>query len=159
MMTIFRSWRCLSRRHFARISISDMLGLSSMNSGASLSSPIVRAILVQSDSSSRPWRSFCSGILASALSIRMVISVRLISRLKITDVSLWRIDAERGMSGPIVAVPPAGRAVVAERRGAGDAQPHRGLTDRRAGRQDDHLTWMQPVGQPVRVGEAGRDSD
>ena len=35
MMTRRRSWRCLSRRHFARISIIVMLGESSMNSGAS----------------------------------------------------------------------------------------------------------------------------
>ncbi len=110
MITSLRSCRCLSRRHFARISISDMFGESSMNSGASVSSPIVRAIFVQSLSSSLPWRSFCNGIRASAESNRMVISVRLISRLKMTEVMPCLIDAARAMSRPSVDFPMAGLA-------------------------------------------------
>ena len=83
-MTIFRSCRCLSRRHLARISIIDMFGESSMNNGASTTSLIRRASRVQSSSPICPVRMLCSGTRASADSSRMVISLRLISRLNIT---------------------------------------------------------------------------
>ena len=85
MMTSLRSWRCLRRRHLARISIIDMFGESSMNSGASTTSLIRRASRVQSSSLIWPVRMVCSGTLASADSSRMVISLRPISRLKITQ--------------------------------------------------------------------------
>ena len=95
MTTSRRSCRCLSRRHLARISIIDMFGLSSMNSGASETSPIVRASWFQSSRRSWPERMLCSGTLASAESRRMVISLRPISREKITDVSPCLMDADR----------------------------------------------------------------
>ena len=82
MITIRRSCRCLRRRHLARISIIDMFGESSMNSGASTTSLIRRASRVQSSSPIWPVRIACSGTRASADSSRMVISFRLISRLK-----------------------------------------------------------------------------
>ena len=79
MMTSLRLCRCLSRRHLARISISDMFGESSMYSGASETSPIVRASFCQSSSRIVPLRMCCNWIDASALSRRIVISLRLIS--------------------------------------------------------------------------------
>ena len=73
-----------------------------MNSGASLTSPIVAASRVQSSSRIVPLRMFCSGIRASAESSRMVISLRPISRLKMTvDILCW-IAAVRAMSSPRV---------------------------------------------------------
>ena len=82
----------------ARISIIDMLGESSMNSGASTTSLIRRASLVQSSSPSWPVRIACSGTRASAESSRMVISLRLISRLNITVASRCLIAAARARS-------------------------------------------------------------
>ncbi len=94
MMTRRRSWRCLSRRHLARISIIDMFGESSMNSGESATSLIRRASRVQSSSPSWPVRMACRATRDSADSSRMVISLRLISRLKITVVRpLWTAAA------------------------------------------------------------------
>ena len=102
-MTISRrSWRCLSRRAFARISIIVRLGESSMNSGASDTSPILRTSLFQSSSLIVPLRMWLSGMRASADSSRMVISVRLISSEKITLVRPCLIDAARAMSRPRV---------------------------------------------------------
>ena len=60
--------------------MSDMLGESSMNSGALDSSPASRAIFCQSESFRVPLRRSCSWIEASADRMRMVISERLISR-------------------------------------------------------------------------------
>ena len=102
MITSLRSCRCLSRRHLARISIIDMFGESSMNSGASETSPIRRASRVQSSSVSLPERMWCSGTRASADSSRMVISLRLISREKIAVASLCLIDADRAKSSASV---------------------------------------------------------
>ena len=62
-----------------------------------------------------------------------MISVRLISRLKMTEVSPCLIDADRAMSSP------SGR-----------------LADSRARGEDDHLAGVQSVGQPVEIGETGR---
>ena len=65
-----------------------------MNSGAALTSPILRASLFQSSSLMWPLRMWLSGIFASADSSRMVISVRVISRLKITEAwLLWMLAA------------------------------------------------------------------
>ncbi len=102
MTTSLRSWRCLSRRHLARISIIDMFGESSMNSGALDTSPIRRASRVQSSSVSLPVRMWCSATRASADSSRMVISVRLISREKTQVAMLCLIAADRAMSSPSV---------------------------------------------------------
>ena len=56
-MTIsLRSWRCLSRRALARISIIVMLGLSSMNIGALETWPIFGTSLFQSSSVISPLR-------------------------------------------------------------------------------------------------------
>ena len=98
MITRRRSCRCLRRRHFARISIIDMFGESSMNSGASTTSLIRRASRVQSSSLIWPVRIECSGTRASAESSRMVISLRLISRLKITEVRPALTEAARARS-------------------------------------------------------------
>ena len=98
-MTISRrSWRCLSRRALARISIIVMLGESSMNIGAEETSPILRASLDQSSSFILPLRMWLSGTFASADSSRMVISERVISRLKKQLVRLLWIDAARHRS-------------------------------------------------------------
>ena len=98
MMTSFRSCRCLRRRHLALISISDMFGESSMNSGASATSLIRRASLAQSSSLIWPVRITCIGTRASADSSRIVISLRPISRLNTTVGSLCLIVAERAKS-------------------------------------------------------------
>ena len=63
----------------------------------------------------------------------MVISERVISRLK----------------------KHAGQVVV-DRRGPAEVEGERGLPDRGARRDDDHLAGVQAVGQVVEVGEAGR---
>ena len=110
MMTSLRSLRCLSRRHFARISIIDMLGESSMKSGALDTSPIRRASRVQSSSVSRPVRMWCKGTRASAESRRMVISLRLISSEKMQVAMLFLMAALRATSNPSVDFPTAGRA-------------------------------------------------
>ena len=110
MTTSLRLSRCLSRRHFARISISDMFGESSMNSGASDTRPIVDARRVQSSSRIVPLRMCCSWIPASADSSRMVISVLLISSEKITEARLCLMEALRTMSKPRVDFPIAGLA-------------------------------------------------
>ena len=73
-----------------------------MNSGASEILPMVAAILAQSSSPIWPLRSFCRCTRASAESRRMVISLRLISSEKTTDVMLCLIDADRAMSMPMV---------------------------------------------------------
>ena len=100
----------MSRRAFARISIIVRFGESSMNSGASDTSPILRASLAQSSSLILPLRMWCSGTFASADKSRMVISVRLISSEKMHDVNPCLIDADRARSKPSVLFPIAGRA-------------------------------------------------
>ena len=102
MMISRRSWRCLSRRALARISIIVMFGLSSMNSGAEETSPILRASFCQSSSVMWPLRMWLSGIFASADSSRMVISLRVISRLKMTEAWLWWMLAARHRSSASV---------------------------------------------------------
>ena len=102
MITSLRSFRCFIRRHLALISIIDMFGESSMNSGASTTSLIRRASRVQSSSPSCPVRMECSGTLASADSSRMVISLRLISRLKIAAVRPCLIEQARARSSASV---------------------------------------------------------
>ena len=97
-MTNFRSCRCFSRRHLARISIIDMFGESSMNSGASATSLIRRASRAQSSSFIWPVRIVCSGTRASADSRRMVISFRPISRLNSTVAMPCRMAAARAKS-------------------------------------------------------------
>ena len=92
----------MSRRALARISIMVRFGESSMNSGASETSPILRTSLFQSSSLILPLRMWLSGIRASADSSRMVISVRLISSEKMQLVSPCLIDADRAMSSPSV---------------------------------------------------------
>ena len=69
-----------------------------MNSGASTTSLIRRASRVQSSSLSWPVRIACSGTRASADSRRMVISLRLISRLNNTEVMPAFTDAALAMS-------------------------------------------------------------
>ena len=71
-----------------------------MNSGASLTAPILRASLVQSASLIVPERMWCSGTCASAESRRMTISLRLISREKMTLARPCLMDAARAMSTP-----------------------------------------------------------
>ena len=107
-----------------------------MNSGAAEILPIVAASFCQSSSRIWPLRMFCSGTRASADSRRMVISLRLISREKITEVRPCLIDADRAMSSASVDLPMAGRAA-----------------------SDDHLARVQAVGEPVEVGEAGGHAD
>ena len=58
--------------------------------------------MVQSSSLIVPLRMWCSGIRASADSSRMVISLRLISREKITLVMRCLIAADRQKSSPRV---------------------------------------------------------
>ena len=96
----------------ARISISDMFGESSMNSGASTTSLIRRASLVQSSSPIWPVRIACNGTRDSAESSRMVISLRLISRLNMTVVSPCFSDAARARSKASVDFPMAGLAAI-----------------------------------------------
>ena len=124
MTTMRRSWRCLRRRHFDRISIIDMLGESSMKSGASATSLIRRASLAQSSSLIWPVRIVCNDTLASADSSRMVISFRPISRLKNAVLSPFLMAAERAKSRARVDLPGA-----------------------RPGRDDDHLAGVQAIGQ------------
>ena len=81
-----------------------------MNSGAWDSLPMVEASFCQSSSRIMPLRMFCKDTCASAASMRMVISLRLISREKSTDVSPCLIDAERRKSTASVLFPIAGRA-------------------------------------------------
>src|SRR4051794_41957427 len=85
-----------------------MLGESSMNSGEDETSPILRARRVQSSSFMLPLRMWFSGIFASAESSRMVISLRVISREKITLAMLWGIDADRQKTRPSVDFPHPG---------------------------------------------------
>ena len=94
----------------ARISIIVMLGESSMNSGAEDTSAILRASRDQSSSFIWPLRMWLSGTRASADSSRMVISERVISRLKKQLAMLLWIDAARQKSRPSVDFPIAGRA-------------------------------------------------
>ncbi len=69
-----------------------------MNTGAEETSPILRASLAQSSSLMLPLRMWLSGTFASAESRRIVISERVISRLKNTLVRLFWIDAARHRS-------------------------------------------------------------
>ena len=102
MMTNFRSCRCFSRRHLALISISDMFGESSMNSGASATSLIRRASRAQSSSFICPVRIVLRGTRASADSSRIVISFRPISRLNSTVAMLCLMAAARAKSSASV---------------------------------------------------------
>src|SRR3990170_2784463 len=70
-----------------------MFGESSMKSGASLTSPMRRASFVQSSSESCPERRWCSGTRASAERSLIVISILLISRLKMVEVDEASRDA------------------------------------------------------------------
>ena len=79
-----------------------MFGESSMNSGASLTTPILLASLPQSASLIVPERMWCRGTCASADSRRMTISLRLISREKMTLARPCLMDAARAMSTPSV---------------------------------------------------------
>ena len=79
-----------------------MFGESSTNNGASCRTPCRDAILRHSGSCILPERMLPSGTWASALSRRMTISLRLISRLKMTLARPCAIDAERAMSRPRV---------------------------------------------------------
>ena len=88
-----RLWRCLRRRAFARISMSERFAESSINKGASEISPIRFASRPHSSSEREPERMLLSPTRASAESMRIVISERLISSEKITDVSPFLIDA------------------------------------------------------------------
>src|SRR6478672_2639488 len=87
-----------------------MLGLSSMNIGAPETCPIFGPSLFQSSSVIGPLRMLFSGILASADSRRIVISLLDISRLKKQLVRLLWIDAARQKSSASVDLPTAGRA-------------------------------------------------
>ena len=98
MMTNLRSFRCFSRRHLDLISISDMFGESSMNSGASATSLIRRASRAQSSSFICPVRIVLNGTRASADSSRIVISLRPISRLNSTVVMPFLMAAARAKS-------------------------------------------------------------
>ena len=70
----------------------------------------MRASLAQSSSFIWPLRMWLSGTFASAESSRMVISERVISRLKKQLVRLLWIDAARHRSRASVDLPMAGRA-------------------------------------------------
>ena len=80
-----------------------------MNIGADDTSAILRASRDQSSSFIWPLRMWLSGTLASAESRRIVISERVISRLKKQLARLLWIDAARQMSRPRVDFPMAGR--------------------------------------------------
>src|ERR687893_355891 len=123
-MISLRSWRCLSRRAFARISINVRLGESSMNSGASLISLMRRAMRVQSSSLIRPARMSASRIRASADSSRMTISDLLISRENTTLVRPCFTEHDLAKSSPSVLFPSPGRAAT---RSDGVDLVHRGL--------------------------------
>ena len=82
----FKLWRCFRRRAFARISIMERFGESSINKGASEISPIRRARRDHSSSESVPARMLFKPTRASAESIRIVISDLDISREKMTEV-------------------------------------------------------------------------
>ena len=69
-----------------------------MNIGASETWPILADTRFQSWSFIRPPRMCDSGTPASADSSRMVISIWLISRLKMTELSPFLIDAARARS-------------------------------------------------------------
>ena len=97
-----RSWRCLSRRALARISIIVMFGESSMNSGLVVSSAIFGASRFQSSSRMLPLRMWLRGIFASAASSRITISERVISRLKNALARLLWTDAARHRSSASV---------------------------------------------------------
>jgi len=109
-MISLSSWRCLSRRALARISVIVMFGESSMNNGASLISPIRRASFDQWPSLIPPARILASGMPASAESSRMTISLRLISREKMTLPMPCLMEQDRTQSRPSVDFPTPGRA-------------------------------------------------
>ena len=81
-----------------------------MNIGASETWPIFVATRAQSSSLILPPRMWESGIDASADSSRMVISIWLISREKITEDRPCLIEAERARSSASVDLPQPGRA-------------------------------------------------
>jgi len=86
------------------------LGESSMYSGAEETSPVLRAIRVQSSSPIWPLRMWCSGTWASAEISRITISVLVISKLKNAVHRPFLIDAARAKSRPRVDFPMPGRA-------------------------------------------------
>ena len=92
--------------------MSDMLGLSSMNSGLSEILPMIRASLFHWSWLFRPLRRSWSWMVASADRMRMVISVRLISSENTAVAMLCLIAAARAMSMPRVDLPTAGRAAM-----------------------------------------------
>ncbi len=112
MTTSERLLRCLRRRHFARISIIDRFGESSMYSGAAETSGMRRARRVQSSSVIVPERMWCSATRASADSRRIAISLRPISREKITLGRLLLMEQARAKSSASVDLPMAGRAAM-----------------------------------------------
>src|SRR4029078_13448084 len=87
-----------------------MFGESSMNSGALETSAILRASFCQSSSFIWRLRMWLSGTFASAESSRLVISERVISRLKKQLLMLLAIEAARHRSSARVDLPMAGRA-------------------------------------------------
>ena len=105
-----------------------------MNSGADSTWPIFCATRCQSSSFIRPPRMWPSGTLASADSSRMVISIWLISRLKMAEVRPCLIEA-----------------------GAGQVEGQGRLAAAGSGGDDHELAGVQAVGQLVEVSEAGRD--
>ncbi len=116
----------------ARISIIVMLGESSMNIGAEETSAILRASRDQSSSFIWPLRMWLSGTRASADSSRMVISERVISRLKKQLARLLWIERRAAD------VEAEGRVVRRDHRRAGEVQvvvvvdldaPHRDARD------------------------------
>ncbi|MNI77102.1 hypothetical protein D3C73_1333750 [compost metagenome] len=90
----------------------DMLGLSSMNSGASFMRPMVVAILDHCSSLMVPLRRSCRPIVASAERRRMAISFRPISKENMTVARLFLMAAERAKSNAKVDLPTAGRAAM-----------------------------------------------
>ncbi|CAB4980966.1 unannotated protein [freshwater metagenome] len=90
--------------------MSERFGESSIKRGAAEISPMRRAIRDHSSSLRFPARILLRPTRASADNIRIVISERLISSEKITDVLPSVIDACRAISKPSVDLPTAGLA-------------------------------------------------
>src|SRR3954467_13763576 len=124
-MTISRrSWRCLSRRALARISIIVMLGESSMKTGALETSPILRASLVQSSSLPRPLRVWVGGTFAAAARRPPMVAAR--------HLRLGREEPHGDLRARHLEAEEAAGEVVVDRGRAAQVERQRRLTDRRA---------------------------
>ena len=107
MMISRRSWRCLSRRAFARISIMVRLGESSMNSGADDTSPILRTSLIP-----------------------VVVAHRPVAHVVHRDPRLGRQQPHGDLGAAHLEREDDARQAVADGRRAGDVEPERRVVGR-----------------------------